>query len=71
MNRPRRRPNRHLGSCLVQRKLIDRLCVIHYPFVLGHGTHLLDGLGVATHLQLCDIKRCKGGAVVLEYVPKT
>jgi dihydrofolate reductase len=58
-----------LDRVLFGERLIDRLCLIHYPFILGHGTHLLDGLGITTHLQLSDVKRFKSGTLVLEYVP--
>ncbi|MEP6494984.1 MAG: dihydrofolate reductase family protein [bacterium] len=59
-----------LDRVLLDNKLIDVLCIILYPFVLGHGTHLLEGLEAARHLQLSDVKRFESGTVVLEYVPK-
>ena len=59
-----------LDKILVGQKLVDVLCFILYPFVLGHGTHLLDGLGVTTHLRLSDVRRFDSGTMVMEYVPK-
>lgn len=59
-----------LDRVLLKQKLVDVLCIILYPFILGHGTHLLEGLGVMTHLRLSDERRFKSGTVVLEYVPR-
>jgi dihydrofolate reductase len=49
---------------------IDMLCLIVYPFVLGHGTHLFERVELTTHFHLSDIKRLESGTVVLEYTPK-
>lgn len=59
-----------LDRVLLGEKLLDVLCIILYPFVLGHGTHLLEGLGVTAHLRLSNVKRFESGTLVLEYVPK-
>ena len=50
--------------------LVDELCLIVYPFLLGHGTHLFEKVDLTKHLQLSDVKRFDSGAVVLEYTPK-
>lgn len=60
-----------LDQILMRDKLVDVLCVVIYPFVLGHGTHLLEGLGVTEHWQLSNVKHFASGTVVLELVPKT
>lgn len=49
--------------------LVDRLCIVQYPFVLGHGAHLFDEIPVAKHMALVDVKRFSNGTVVLEYLP--
>jgi dihydrofolate reductase len=59
-----------LDRILLGQRLVDVLCLIFYPFVLGHGTHLLEGLGLTTHLRLSEVRRFDSGAMVLEYVPK-
>ena len=59
-----------LDRVLFDQKLIDELCIVLHPFVLGHGTHLLEDLGITKHLRLSDTKRFGDGTVVLEYVPK-
>ncbi|MEP6780205.1 MAG: dihydrofolate reductase family protein [Gemmatimonadaceae bacterium] len=58
-----------LDHVLLDNKLVDMLCLILYPFVLGHGTHLLEGLESAMHLRLANEKRFESGTVVLEYLP--
>jgi dihydrofolate reductase len=50
--------------------LIDKLCLIVYPFLLGHGTHLFDKVELTTHFHLSDMKRFDSGTLVLEYTPK-
>jgi dihydrofolate reductase len=57
-----------LDRILLSQKLVDMLCIVLYPFVLGHGTHLLEGLGVMTHLRLSEVRKFASGTVVLEYV---
>src|SRR4051794_15240003 len=41
-----------LDQVLFDNRLIDRLCIIVYPFLLGHGTHLFDRVERITHLTL-------------------
>ena len=60
-----------LDRVLFDRRLIDMLCIVVYPFLLGHGTHLFDRVELTTHLRLSDVKRFESGTVVLEYTPKT
>jgi dihydrofolate reductase len=60
-----------LDRVLFERKLIDMLSIVVYPFLLGHGTHLFDKVELTTHLRLSDVKRFKSGTVVMEYTPKT
>jgi dihydrofolate reductase len=52
---------------LLAERLVDQLCIIVYPFVLGAGHHLLEGADVTAHFQLSDSKRMKSGAMILEY----
>ena len=59
-----------LDRVLLENKLLDVLCIILHPFVLGHGTHLLEGLGITKHLMLSDVKRFSSGTVALDYVPR-
>jgi dihydrofolate reductase len=59
-----------LDRVLFGQHLVDLLCIVTYPFVLGHGTHLFEGLKITRHLNLSDVKRFESGTVVLEYVPK-
>jgi dihydrofolate reductase len=58
-----------LDRVLFGEHLVDLLCIVVYPFVLGHGMHLFEGLAVTTHLRLSDVKRFESGTMVLEYVP--
>jgi dihydrofolate reductase len=58
-----------LDRVLFGQGLIDMLCIIVYPFLLGHGTHLFERVDLTTHLHLSDVKRFESGAVVLEYTP--
>ncbi|HUI29349.1 MAG TPA: dihydrofolate reductase family protein [Candidatus Acidoferrales bacterium] len=58
-----------LDSILFGQHLVDLLCIIVYPFVLGHGRHLFEGLEFTTHLRLSEVKRFESGTVVLEYIP--
>lgn len=50
--------------------LVDLLCIVIYPLVLGHGRRLFEGLELTTHLRLSDVKRFECGTVVLEYMPR-
>jgi dihydrofolate reductase len=59
-----------LDRVLLANGLVDQLCIILYPFALGHGTHLLEGIVASTQLRLSEVKRFETGAMVLEYLPK-
>lgn len=59
-----------LDSILFGQHLVDLLCIIVYPFVLSHGKHLFEGLGITTHLSLSEVKRFENGTVILEYIPR-
>jgi dihydrofolate reductase len=59
-----------LDRVLFEQRLIDMLCIVLYPFLLGHGTHLFDQVNITTHLQLFNVKRFDSGTMVLEYTPK-
>jgi dihydrofolate reductase len=59
-----------LDHILFGQNLIDLFCIILYPFILGHGIHLFEGLKLTTHLNLSDVKQFKNGIMVLEYVLK-
>ncbi|MFI5071207.1 MAG: dihydrofolate reductase family protein [Terriglobales bacterium] len=59
-----------LDRVLFAQRLVDLLCIIVYPFLLGHGTHLFEAFEPTMHLRLSDVKRFESGAVVIEYVPK-
>lgn len=58
-----------LDRTLFDQRLVDMLCIVLYPFLLGHGTHLFDAVELTTHLRLSDVKRFDSGALVLEYTP--
>ena len=60
-----------LDRILFGQQLVDLLCIVVYPFVLGHGTHLFEAFEPTMHLRLSDVKRFESGTVVIEYVPKT
>jgi len=55
---------------LFSQRLVDLLCIVVYPFLLGHGTHLFERVELTTHLRLTDVKRFASGTMVLEYQPK-
>lgn len=59
-----------LDRVLFGERLVDVLCLLVYPFALGHGTRLLEGLGFTTRLRLSEVRRFDSGAMLLEYVPK-
>jgi dihydrofolate reductase len=59
-----------LDRVLFGQRLVDLLCIVVYPFVLGHGTHLFKEFAPAMHLRLWDVKRFESGTVVLEYTPE-
>jgi dihydrofolate reductase len=57
-----------LDRTLLGEDLVDVLCIVVYPFVIGGGgTHLFEGVGLTAHLRLLDVKRFANGTVVLEY----
>jgi dihydrofolate reductase len=58
-----------LDQVLFGNQLVDMLCIIIYPFLLSHGTHLFDQVELVTHLHLLDVKRFASGTTVLEYAP--
>jgi dihydrofolate reductase len=58
-----------LDRVLFAQQLVDLLCIILYPVILGHGTHLFEDLQVTKHMTLSDVQRFANGTVVLEYVP--
>lgn len=60
-----------LDRVLFGQRLVDLLCVVVYPFAVGHGTHLFEGFEPAMHLNVSDVKRFESGTVVIEYIPKT
>jgi dihydrofolate reductase len=59
-----------LDRVLFGQQLVDLLCIVLYPFVLGHGTHLFERFEPTKHLRLSDVKRFESGTVVLEYIPR-
>ena len=59
-----------LDRVLFDQRLVDLLCIVVHPFVLGHGTHLFEKCAPAMHLRLSDVKRFESGTVVIEYIPK-
>jgi len=59
-----------VDKTLFEHKLVDLLCLVIYPLVLGHGTHLFEDLGLTNHMELQNTKRFKNGTMILEYRPK-
>lgn len=59
-----------LDRVLFGEGLIDRLCIVLYPFLLGHGTHLFEPVDITQHLQLSETKRLDNGTLILAYTPK-
>jgi dihydrofolate reductase len=59
-----------LDRVLFGQRLVDLLCIVVYPFVLGHGTHLFEAFKTAMHLRLSDLKQFESGVLIMEYVPK-
>lgn len=59
-----------LDRILLAERLVDLLCIILYPFILGHGKRLFEGIDLTMHLNLSDVNRFKNGTVVLEYKPR-
>ena len=56
-----------LDQVLFGHDLVDLLCIVVYPFILGHGTRLFEGIDITKHLKLSDVRRFKNGTVILEY----
>ncbi len=56
-----------LDQVLFSHNLVDLLCIFVYPFILGHGTRLFEGIQITKHLNLSDVRRFKNGTVILEY----
>jgi dihydrofolate reductase len=55
---------------LFDQKLVDLLCIVLYPFLLGHGTRLYEKVELPTHLELSNTKRFTNGTIVFEYAPR-
>ncbi|MDR3576879.1 MAG: dihydrofolate reductase family protein [Anaerolineaceae bacterium] len=56
-----------LDQLLFSRDLVDLLCIVVYPFILGHGRRLFEGIQLTKHRQLSNVIRFKNGTVILEY----
>jgi dihydrofolate reductase len=56
-----------LDQVLFSHDLVDLLCIVVYPFILGHGMRLFEGIEITKHLKLSDVSRFKNGTVILEY----
>jgi riboflavin biosynthesis pyrimidine reductase len=56
-----------LDQVLFSQDLVDLLCIDVYPFILGHGTRLFEGIEITKHLKLSNVRRFKNGTVILEY----
>jgi dihydrofolate reductase len=56
-----------LDQVLFSHDLVDLLCIEVYPFILGHGTRLFEGIEITKHLKLSNVRRFKNGTVLLEY----
>jgi dihydrofolate reductase len=56
-----------LDQVLFSHDLVDLLCIDIYPFILGHGTRLFEGIKITKHLQLSNVRRLKNGTIMLEY----
>jgi dihydrofolate reductase len=56
-----------LDQVLFGHDLVDQLCIVVYPFILGHGTRLFEGIKITKHLRLSDVRRFKNGTVIVEY----
>jgi dihydrofolate reductase len=56
-----------LDQVLFSHDLVDLLCIDVYPFILGHGKRLFEGIEITRHLKLSNVRRFKNGTVILEY----
>jgi dihydrofolate reductase len=56
-----------LDQLLFSHDLVDMLCLVVYPFILGHGTRLFEGINITKHLKLANVRSFKNGTVILEY----
>lgn len=56
-----------LDRVLFGHGLVDLLCISVYPFILGHGTRLFEGIEITKHLKLSNVRRFKNGTIILEY----
>jgi dihydrofolate reductase len=56
-----------LDRILLGEDLLDVLCIELFPFVLGHGTRLFEGIDLTRHLKLSKLMSFKNGTVILEY----
>jgi dihydrofolate reductase len=53
---------------LFSQDLVDLLCIEVYPFILGHGRRLFEGIEITKHLKLSNVRRFKNGTLILEYI---
>jgi dihydrofolate reductase len=53
---------------LLDEGLVDKLCLMVYPIILGEGKKLLEG-AQKNGLKLTDVKKYDTGVIVLEYQP--
>jgi dihydrofolate reductase len=53
---------------LFSHDLVDLLCIVVYPFILGHGRRLFEGIEITKHLKLSNVRRFKNGTLILEYI---
>jgi dihydrofolate reductase len=60
-----------LDQVLFSHDLVDLLCIVVYPFILGHGIRLFEGIKITKHLKLSNVRRFKNGTVILEYSRQT
>lgn len=56
-----------LDQVLFSHNLVDLLCIDVYPFILGHGTRLFEGIEITKHLKLSNVRIFQNGTVILEY----
>ncbi len=56
-----------LDQVLFSHDLVDLLCINVYPFILGHGIRIFEGIEITKHLRLANVRRFKNGTIILEY----